>query len=501
MLVDAVEPRWQPTATCLHICNAQAREALEHAVHDHREQRALRLVWMHDGVPFRERVEAIGARARRVQTHVLVGREGAVEILEKLVYRVVVAVAEVAVVELVGPRPEAPDAERVVAELDLFDGSGHVGERYGPRGQDAAARRVPHFLAPAVVGPGHSGLELGVDPFEPHVVLGSVDHHQVDAFDGDRPGDSVAREAVGDDLGAVFGDHVLGGPVDGLLELSVDRRGVLGPAAVDGDRVVVVEAGRAPAADPVAVLLVEEAGPEVRWVDDVGVGVEDLEPVSHRALLGRRFSTADPTKRALGWPGAPAQRRSTHRMPNATAVDDAITGEIIRRGLLVAAEEASVVVVRASHSTFSQEGADACAAILDPAGQLVAQSTATSLMHGASLRSSLPSLLEQCPLDSMQTGDVFALNDPYRGGIHANDILVFRPVFGDGRVAFFAGTLIHVADLGGNAVAGLGSLATDTFAEGLSLPPVRLYRNGEPADDVLRIIAGNSRAPDKVIGD
>jgi len=188
-------------------------------------------------------------------------------------------------------------------------------------------------------------------------------------------------------------------------------------------------------------------------------------------------------------------------MPNATAVDDAITGEIIRRGLLVAAEEASVVVVRASHSTFIQEGADACAAILDPAGQLVAQSTATSLMHGASLRSSLPSLLEQCPLDSMQTGDVFALNDPYRGGIHANDILVFRPVFGDGRVAFFAGTLIHVADLGGNAVAGLGSLATDTFAEGLLLPPVRLYRNGEPAGDVLRIIASNSRAPDKVIGD
>jgi N-methylhydantoinase B len=188
-------------------------------------------------------------------------------------------------------------------------------------------------------------------------------------------------------------------------------------------------------------------------------------------------------------------------MPNATAVDDAITGEIIRSGLLVAAEEASVVVVRSSHSTFIQEGADACAAILDAAGELVAQSTATSLMHGASLRSSLPSLLHDRPLESMQPGDVFALNDPYRGGIHSNDILVFRPVFAEGRVVFFAGTLIHVADLGGNAVAGLASLATDTFAEGLLLPPVHLYRRGEPADDVLGIIARNSRAPDKVMGD
>jgi N-methylhydantoinase B len=188
-------------------------------------------------------------------------------------------------------------------------------------------------------------------------------------------------------------------------------------------------------------------------------------------------------------------------MPNATAVDDAITGEIIRSGLALAAEEASVVVVRSSHSTFIQEGADACAAVLDSGGKLVAQSTATSLMHGASLRCSLPSLLDDWSLESMQPGDVFALNDPYRGGIHANDILVFRPVFAGERVEFFAGTLIHVADLGGNAVAGLAALATDTFAEGLLLPPVQLYRGGEPAGDVLRIIARNSRAPDKVMGD
>jgi N-methylhydantoinase B len=186
---------------------------------------------------------------------------------------------------------------------------------------------------------------------------------------------------------------------------------------------------------------------------------------------------------------------------NHRPVDDAITGEIIRSGLAVAAEEASVVVVRSSHSTFIQEGADACAAILDAHGQLVSQSTATSLMHGASLRCSLPSLLEVFALDAMEPGDVFALNDPYRGGIHANDILVFRPIFCNDRVVFFAGTLIHVADVGGNAVAGLAALATDTFAEGLLLPPVHLYRRGEPATAVLDIISRNSRAPDKLLGD
>jgi N-methylhydantoinase B len=186
---------------------------------------------------------------------------------------------------------------------------------------------------------------------------------------------------------------------------------------------------------------------------------------------------------------------------DATAVDDAITAEVIRNGLATAVEQASLVVVRSAHSTFIQEGADACAALLDTRGRLVAQSAATSLMHGSSLRCCLPSLLEDVPLANMEPGDVFALNDPYRGGIHANDLVVFRPVFTDGRVAFVAGTLVHVADVGGVAAGGLAALATDTFGEGLLLPPVRLARAGVAAEEVLEIIGRNSRVPAKVLGD
>src|ERR1700742_110145 len=137
-----------------------------------------------------------------------------------------------------------------------------------------------------------------------------------------------------------------------------------------------------------------------------------------------------------------------------TAAADAVTADVMRNGLLVAVEEASRVVVRSAHSTFIQEGADACAALLDTRGQLIAQSTATSLMHSSSLRCTLPAVLETFPLDAMQVGDVFAVNDPYLGGIHANDVLVFRPVFAGGSPRFFAGTLVHVADLGGSVAGG-----------------------------------------------
>jgi N-methylhydantoinase B len=180
---------------------------------------------------------------------------------------------------------------------------------------------------------------------------------------------------------------------------------------------------------------------------------------------------------------------------------DALGAEILRHALRVAAEEASLVVVRSGHSVMIADGADACAALLDARGQLVALSTATNLMHASSLRSSLPALLEDHPPATQRPGDVFVMNDVYRGGIHANDLLIFRPIFVEGVVAYFAGTLIHVADLGGVSAGGLAANATDVFWEGLQLPPVRLFDAGEPVRDLHRILEHNSRSPERVMGD
>jgi N-methylhydantoinase B len=179
----------------------------------------------------------------------------------------------------------------------------------------------------------------------------------------------------------------------------------------------------------------------------------------------------------------------------------ALTDEILRHGLVAAAEEASIVVVRAAYSAFIVEGSDASAAVLDRHGRLVAQSTATTLAHSASLRACLPAVIATYGLDAMAPGDVFALNDVYLGGIHANDIVVFQPVFVDGRLEFFCGTLIHVADLGGMAAGGMASTATEVLHEGLQLPPVRLARRGEPVDDMLRVLGANSRTPTETVGD
>ncbi|MBK7948521.1 MAG: hydantoinase B/oxoprolinase family protein [Deltaproteobacteria bacterium] len=178
-----------------------------------------------------------------------------------------------------------------------------------------------------------------------------------------------------------------------------------------------------------------------------------------------------------------------------------LEAEVLRHALRIAAEEASIVVVKSAHSAMIVEGADACAGILDATGRLVSLSTATNLMHASSLRCSLPAVLADHPLETMRDGDVFVMNDCFRGGIHANDLLVFRPVFIAGRVRFFTGTLIHVSDLGGSSAGGIVPGATDVFAEGLQLPPVKLYAEGREVADLHNLIALNSRTPDRVMGD
>ncbi|SEG85634.1 N-methylhydantoinase B [Nonomuraea solani] len=180
---------------------------------------------------------------------------------------------------------------------------------------------------------------------------------------------------------------------------------------------------------------------------------------------------------------------------------DALTAEVLRNALVVAAEEASIVVVRSAYSTFIVEGSDASAAILDAGGRMIAHSMATTLMNSMALKVALPELIADIPLATMRPGDVYVLNDAYRGGVHTNDLLVYRPVFVGETPAYFTATMIHVSDLGGLSAGGMAPLATDIFLEGLQLPPVRLATADGIEPAIEAVLKANSRTPDKVMGD
>jgi len=180
---------------------------------------------------------------------------------------------------------------------------------------------------------------------------------------------------------------------------------------------------------------------------------------------------------------------------------DHLTDEIVRYGLLAAAEEAAIAVVRAAHSQFIVEGSDAGIGILDRHGQLVASAAATSILHSGGIVAQLQAIRDDISAATMQPGDVFLTNDPYRGGVHANDITLCRPVFVAGEIRWWTATLIHVLDLGGAAHRGIDAQARETFEEGLQLPPLRWMRAGVRDEDLVRLIRLNSRSPEETVGD
>jgi N-methylhydantoinase B len=180
---------------------------------------------------------------------------------------------------------------------------------------------------------------------------------------------------------------------------------------------------------------------------------------------------------------------------------DAVRTQVIRNAFKVVTEEMGAAVVRSSFSTMIQESVEASAAILDRDARLLSAGQETTPLHSSSLRCGLRSIIEDYPLGTMRPGDVYAMNDPFRGGIHSNDILVFRPVFVSSTPWYFTATLVHVADLGGASSGGLPANVTDYFGEGLLLPPVPLCLSGEENVAVMRVIGHNSRMPANLMGD
>jgi N-methylhydantoinase B len=180
---------------------------------------------------------------------------------------------------------------------------------------------------------------------------------------------------------------------------------------------------------------------------------------------------------------------------------DAITLEVIRHGLVAAAEQMATTIHRSAHSQVIREMLDYSTAVFDLDGGIVAQSTRIP-MHLNSMTRALQTILrDHFPLSEWRLGDVFATNDPYAGGQHLPDIQTFAPVFYEGACVAITGTLGHHLDVGGRGPASYGADATEIYQEGLRIPPSRIVAAGEPNELFMKLFEANIRVPQKTIGD
>src|SRR5207237_4769740 len=154
---------------------------------------------------------------------------------------------------------------------------------------------------------------------------------------------------------------------------------------------------------------------------------------------------------------------------------------------------------RTAASGVRKDNMDYSTAFCDAQGRTVAQGL-TLPAHLCSIPDALAATIRRYG-DRMRPGDVYCLNDPFEGGMHLPDVFILRPLFYQGERLAFAATVCHQTDMGGRVAGSNASDSTETYQEGLRIPPVKMYDAGEPNETLFRLIEKNVRLPVRVFGD
>jgi len=156
-------------------------------------------------------------------------------------------------------------------------------------------------------------------------------------------------------------------------------------------------------------------------------------------------------------------------------------------------------MMRTSFSPIFNEARDFIVVVFDENAELLAQVDYVPAMLG-SARHAVKLLLHEIGLGNIEEGDVLITNDPYRSNNHIPEHIMVKPVFREGVVVGYVGSIAHMVDVGGTVPAAFG-IHENCFQEGLRVPPVKIFRRNQQVDDVLKIMLANTRTPKSSYGD
>lgn len=176
------------------------------------------------------------------------------------------------------------------------------------------------------------------------------------------------------------------------------------------------------------------------------------------------------------------------------------TFEVMKNTQINIVREMGLVMQRASFSVVFSEGLDFSCALYLPNGDMLAQAENIPAHLGVQ-RFLIKNSIISIGIENMKPGDVILSNDAYYGGSHFPDLTVMAPIFFNNKIIGFAANLAHHSDIGGMVAGSFASTATETYQEGLQIPPVKLMNEGKINRDVFEIIKRNVRIPNDVSAD
>ncbi|MDH3731325.1 MAG: hydantoinase B/oxoprolinase family protein [Acidimicrobiia bacterium] len=180
-------------------------------------------------------------------------------------------------------------------------------------------------------------------------------------------------------------------------------------------------------------------------------------------------------------------------------VTDPVRLSIAGSRLAGIADEMGSVLRRTAYSPNIKERMDCSAAVFTPSGEMLAQAEHIPV-HLGSMPASVAAVLERYGSD-LEAGLQFAVNDPFAGGTHLNDLTLVRAVQVDGELVGWVANRAHHADVGGDAPGSMPADATTVDQEGIRISPMIAVRAGRWDPAFSEPFLAATRTPQERAGD
>ncbi len=175
-----------------------------------------------------------------------------------------------------------------------------------------------------------------------------------------------------------------------------------------------------------------------------------------------------------------------------------VAHQVMWNRLISIVEEQAQALVRTAFSTSVREAGDLSAGAYNARGEMLAQAVTGTPGHVNAMADAVPHFIRRIGRENIHEGDVYITNDPWEGTGHLHDITVVTPSFHKGVLVGFFACTAHIVDIGGR---GFGADANSVYEEGLYIPIMKLIERGNVDATLIRIIRGNVREPDQLVGD
>ncbi len=204
----------------------------------------------------------------------------------------------------------------------------------------------------------------------------------------------------------------------------------------------------------------------------------------------------DPHWQAAVLSGGELLVEPTADLPVAAAVSveaDPVMLEIFNNQFAAIAEQMGITLRNTSSSVNVKERLDFSCALFTPQGDLVVNAPHIPVHLGAMAETVKRTIVDN-PV--IKPGDVFVMNDPYRGGSHLPDITVITPVHdGAGQLLFFTASRAHHAELGGITPGSMPPFSRNLAEEGVLIRNFKLIDAGRERWDAFRTLLTSGRYP------